>query len=82
MRNPDVIETDLGDELVLLDPKTRAMFTLNATGREVWRHAEDELDQIVSALTTSFAITADRARGDIVALIAELTSAGLVLPSR
>ena len=32
---PGVIETDLEDELVLLDPKTQGMFSLNATGRVV-----------------------------------------------
>jgi hypothetical protein len=35
--NPAVVETDLPEELILLDPATREMFSLNATGRIVWR---------------------------------------------
>jgi hypothetical protein len=81
MRNVQVIETDLGDELVLLDPGTRAMFTLNATGREVWRHLDAGVEAVVTALTSTFGISAQRARSDAIELIAELTGAGLVVSS-
>ena len=79
MRNPDVISTDLGDEFLLLDPHTRAMFTLNSTGRVVWQHVEDGVDAIVTILTEQFAIGPEQAQTDVRALIAELVSAGLIV---
>ncbi|MGH7573903.1 MAG: PqqD family protein, partial [Longimicrobiales bacterium] len=33
---PDVIATDLGHELILLDPGSGQMYGLNETGRLVW----------------------------------------------
>ncbi|HEX8210844.1 MAG TPA: PqqD family protein [Longimicrobium sp.] len=35
-RNPRVIETHLDRELILLDPGTGEMFSLNDTGRRIW----------------------------------------------
>jgi hypothetical protein len=36
-RKPDIIETDLDHELILLDPSSQEMFSLNPTGRTLWR---------------------------------------------
>lgn len=79
--NPAVIETDLGEELILLDPATREMFSLNATGRLVWQALAGGgrgLDRIVEQIVAAFEVDADRARADVDALIARLARAGLV----
>ena len=47
-----VMATDLGDEIVVLNSKSRAMHTLNETGRVVWTCAEDGLDVVVEQLCT------------------------------
>jgi Coenzyme PQQ synthesis protein D (PqqD) len=71
--NPKVVVTDLEDELVLLDPVSKQMFSLNAVGRQLWLTLpalglEAALDQVAA----SFEVSVDQARADAVALIAQL----------
>jgi hypothetical protein len=77
---PGVIETDLDDELVLLDPKTQGMFSLNATGRVIWHglKSAETLEVIAKALEQQFTVTLEQAQQDAQALIAELEKAGLI----
>jgi hypothetical protein len=78
-RKPGVIETDLGDELVLLDPATREMFSLNATGRLLWRLLPDDgVEGVVRGIVDGFEVDEITARADALALVAELRRAGLV----
>lgn len=83
MPNTDVIATDLDDELVILNPATRALFTLNDTGRIVWRGIVEAMpiDAIVSAVVSEFAVEPEPARTDITRLIDELIAADLVRPA-
>ena len=37
-RKSEIVETDLGDELVLLDPDTQVLYLLDEVGTYVWRH--------------------------------------------
>lgn len=77
---PGIIETDLEDELVLLDPVTRKMFTLNSTGRVAWRHFPDGIEATVTVITAAFAIPAEEARADVLELVGQLQTAGLIMP--
>lgn len=43
--NPDVLPTDLGDELVLMDSASSVMFSLNAAGRLLWQALPAEVAQ-------------------------------------
>ncbi len=77
---PGVIETDLPGELILLDPATQLMFSLNETGRFVWRALPGRNPgQVAAALTSVFAVPPEQAQADVRALLAELRAAGLVL---
>jgi sensor domain CHASE-containing protein len=77
---PGVIETDLDDELVLLDPKTQGMFSLNATGRVIWHGLKntENLESIAQKLEKQFTVTLEQAQNDASTLIAELEKAGLI----
>ena len=77
---PGVIETDLGDELVLLDPKTQGMFSLNNTGRVVWQGLKntETLETIALSLEKTFTVTLEQAGLDAQALMDELEKAGLI----
>ena len=77
---PGVIETDLGDELVLLDPKTQGMFSLNNTGRIVWQGLKntETLETIALSLEKTFTVTLEQASLDAQALMDELEKAGLI----
>ena len=83
MPNTDVIATDLDDELVILNPATRALFTLNETGRIVWTGivAGTPLDAIVANVVSEFAVDPDQARTDITGLIDDLIAADLARPA-
>jgi hypothetical protein len=77
--NAKVVETDLGDELVLLNVTTRGMFTLNATGRTIWRgYNAGGLEQAVADLETQFEVSAAQARIDALTLLRELHAQGLL----
>jgi Coenzyme PQQ synthesis protein D (PqqD) len=78
-RSPDIVATDLGNEVVLLNTRTQSMFTLNATGRLVWYAIEEhDLEEIAAQLEAAFEVERDEAKKDASALIAELRTAGLV----
>jgi Coenzyme PQQ synthesis protein D (PqqD) len=77
--NAKVVETDLGDELVLLNVATRGMFTLNATGRTIWRgYSAGGVERAVTDLETQFEVSAPQARIDTLALLSELHAQGLI----
>lgn len=77
-RRDGVMATDLGDEIVVLNSQSRAMHTLNETGRVVWTYAEDGLDVMVEQLCTEFSVDADTARRDAAELLDELVAKGLL----
>ncbi|GGJ75774.1 PqqD family protein [Deinococcus aquiradiocola] len=75
---PSIVATDLEDELVLLDPATQQIFSLNASGRAVWLALPASETQLSQRLTEAFDVTAEQAREDVSGLLRRLTSAGLV----
>jgi hypothetical protein len=79
-RNDDVIATDLDTELVLLHPATRAVFTLNETGREIWMRLRDPvtIEDIVAVVVATFAVDDATATRDVGRVLFELAAAGLV----
>lgn len=78
-RRPGIIETDLETELILLDPGTQEMFSLNPSGRLIWSLLESEsLDTIIARVVERFGVEPARARADAETLIEQLRAAGLV----
>ncbi len=75
-----LIETDLESELVLLDPETKLMFSLNATGRLVWRGLGAGEEETAMRLAREFTTGIGRAREDVRHLLEELAGAGLIVP--
>ena len=80
IRDDDVIATDLDDELVLLNPATRAVYSVNGTGREMWNRLADpaSVAELASALVARFAVDEATAARDVGVLLDELVTAGLV----
>lgn len=76
---PDLIETDLGSELILLDPETQEMFSLNPTGRVAWKHlGSHTLSGVVDRVVAAFEVERPTADADVRALVERLLEAGLV----
>jgi Coenzyme PQQ synthesis protein D (PqqD) len=80
LRSPDVIATDLGDELILLDPRNGEMFSLNPCGRRIWfALPAHSVVQVANALCSDYEVSIERARSDAERLLDALTRAGLVV---
>ena len=78
--SPDVIATDLGHELILLDPRNGDMFGLNASGRRVWLDLPScSVGQLADTLCSAFQVVPEGARTDVESLVAALVDAGLVV---
>jgi hypothetical protein len=75
----DVIVTDLGNELILLDPRTGEMFSLNSTGRSVWfaLPAGSVMD-VAACVAAEFDVKPEAACGDVALLLVALKRAGLI----
>ena len=76
--NPKVVVTDLENELVLLDPQSKQMFSLNAVGRTLWMALPDGFESAVERIHREFEVGIEVARQDAEKLIAELTRSGLL----
>lgn len=77
---PGLVETEIPGELILLDPQTQEMFSLNETGRAVWRLLPGRtLREVAAEVSGRFEATPEAALTDIRALVAQLVAAGLLL---
>ncbi len=77
--NPSVVVTDLDDELVLLDPVSKQMFSLNTVGRLLWLELPKQgLEGTLEQITKSFAVSPEQARADAVTLIENLSKSKLL----
>ena len=75
----DVIATDLEQELIILDPRSCEMFTLNAAGRCVWLALPARsVDDIAGVLQGQFDVTPELARRDVQSFLTQLTEAALI----
>lgn len=74
----EVLETDLGDEIVLMHPGTSEMFSLNSAGRIIWTRLPAPEAQLVQELMTQFEIDEATAAQDVRALLEDLKDRALV----
>ncbi|MFN3265454.1 MAG: PqqD family protein [Deinococcales bacterium] len=78
--NPEILVTDLDNELVLLNPRTQAMFTLNGTGRIVWQNlGKYSATEIAEKIVERFEIDLPTALKDTENLLETLANAGLLV---
>jgi hypothetical protein len=78
--NSEIIVTELDDELVLLNPRTQAMFTLNGTGKVIWQHlGQNTAEEIAVKITEVFEIDLGTAQKDTADLLESLEKSGLLV---
>ncbi|CAA9302470.1 MAG: hypothetical protein AVDCRST_MAG68-572 [uncultured Gemmatimonadetes bacterium] len=78
-KNPRVLETDLAHELILLDPGTGEMFSLNETGRRVWRALPaDSAIALARELEAALEVDLETAERDVRALLHRLRASDLI----
>ena len=81
--SPDVVFRDLEGEAVILDLARGRYFGLNPIGTRVWTllDAGTPIDQIVATLAGEYDAEHERIERDVMALIDELSSRGLIIAS-
>jgi hypothetical protein len=83
-RRPDIAVTALDDSTFLVDPRSQAIFHLDALGGGVWAALEEPStrDELVMLLADAFpGIPRETIARDLDALLAELDARDLLLPS-
>jgi Coenzyme PQQ synthesis protein D (PqqD) len=76
---PDVMQTDLGDELVLVHARTGHSYRLNATARLGWLHLPGTAQALADTLTEKFEVDRETAIKDAAAVLESLVAQGLAL---
>jgi hypothetical protein len=76
--NSEVLTTDLGDELVLMDPQRSVMFSLNQTGRLIWQALPASELQLKTLLMEGYGLEDASAEHDLRALLSDLEARRLV----
>lgn len=77
---PDVIIKPLQGESVLLDLRSATYFGLNEVGTRIWQLlAEDlRLREIAQVIVGEYTVDEDKARTDVLNLVQQLASNGLI----
>ena len=78
---PDVLVTDLGDELVLIDPASSEMFSLNDTGRLLWQALPAPENDLTTLLEREYGLPHEQAQADVHALLTSLEARHLITRS-
>lgn len=77
--HPDLIETDLEQELLLLNPNDQQIFSLNETGLMIWRAIQNNtLEHVADQLVEHYEVTLEEAKADVLALVTQLYNKGLI----
>lgn len=82
LRNPAVLEQDLGEELLLYTAGGESVHVLNATGRAVWQSYDGQrsVEEIAHLLRSSFAHTDEcNVVADVQQMIAALIERQLLM---
>src|SRR5436190_2114731 len=79
-RATELMEADLGDELVALDVKTGDFFDLNSVAADVWRLLEhpQSAEQLCASLLSEYEVDAEQCHADIIELLNTMVAEGLV----
>lgn len=76
----DVLFQDLGGEVVLLDLASERYFGLDPVGTRIWTLLDQglTLEQVHATLCNEYDAPSEKLRDDLVALVSQLSEAGLV----
>nr|NUR37995.1 PqqD family protein [Sphingomonas sp.] len=79
-RAVDLMEADLGDELVALDPNAGECFGFNSVATSVWRQLAEprSFEQLRDALLEEYQVEREQCAMELRELLANLAEQGLV----
>ncbi|MFC4455998.1 PqqD family protein [Deinococcus sonorensis] len=76
--DPDVLITDLQDELVLMHARSAQMYRLNDVARTIWQHLPASQETLLQALLTQYEVSPEQAGADLDRLLNELSRLEMV----
>ena len=79
-RTVDLMEAELGDELVALDPDAGACFGFNSVATSVWRLLAEprSFEQLRDALLDEYDVETEQCASELRELLQDLSDKGLV----
>ena len=79
-RSDQVLSTDLGGEIVMMDLESGEYFNMKDTAHRIWELVETPktVGDLVEALQAEFSVDPDTCQKDVTSFVAELQSAGIV----
>lgn len=83
-RAVDLMEADIGDELVALDVKAGSCFGFNEVATSVWRSLEQpkSFEELRDGLLAEYDVSSDQCSGELEELLEDLISRRLVEKTR
>jgi len=79
-REIELLEAELGDELVGLNPDVGLCFGFNDVAAAVWRRLKEPatLEQLCDTLRTDYEVSAEQCAAEVAELLEDLLAKGLV----
>jgi hypothetical protein len=79
-RKVELLEAELGDELVGLNPDVGLCFGFNDVAAAAWRRLKEPatLEQLCDALRTEYEVSAEQCAAEVKELLEDLLAKGLV----
>jgi len=76
----EILSSDLGEDIALLDPVKNTYFTLNATGAVIWSALQSpaSLEQVCQAVAEEYDIDPTICAEDVKQVLADLENMGLL----
>lgn len=83
-RAVDLMEADLGDELVALDPNAGDCFGFNSVATSVWRQLEQPrtFEELRDALLSEYEVDQQRCAEELQELLDDMSKRGLIVSER
>lgn len=77
---PNIIQTEIGDEISLYDPSSERVVVLNTTASDVWRLAEGDFtfDQVLELLSKAYGVESATIHDEVRGTVDRLRQEGLL----
>ena len=75
-----LIETEIGENISLYDPRTERVMVLNTTASDIWRLLDGDLtvEEVIRLLARAYQVDPTSIRDDVVAIVDRLVFEGLL----
>ena len=78
--NLDIIDSEIDDELVMMNVDTGGYFGLNPVATQVWAQLKEpkSLDALIQVLQQEYEVDTEQCRSDVLPLLEQMRDAGLL----